>query len=213
MKKILISLTIIGVLSAIVVGRTGAVFFDRELVGNNVFEAGYIDLRTQEGSETRWGSGETKTWETPDDNWAPGDTVSGTLRLKNDGNVDAARTTMLTNVIEVNTNTGRASDSEVTDETDMDTKIIFNQITFDGTNLLTITNNVFDNSSIKVIDANDDQIITLAELNEKELDFGAGIVTNTDKPLFMEFKFYETAGAGYQGDEVKVGFAFNIHQQ
>ena len=120
---------------------------------------------------------------------------------------------MLTNVIEVNTNTGRASDSEVTDETDMDTKIIFNQITFDGTNLLTITNNVFDNSSIKVIDANDDQIITLAELNEKELDFGAGIVTNTDKPLFMEFKFCETAGAGYQGDEVKVGFAFGIHQQ
>ena len=61
MKKILISLTIIGVLSAIVVGGTGAVFFDRELVGNNVFEAGYIDLRTQEGNETRWGNGEIKT--------------------------------------------------------------------------------------------------------------------------------------------------------
>ena len=29
----------------------------------------------------------------------------------------------------------------------------------------------------------------------------------------MEFKFCETAGAGYQGDEVKVGFAFGIHQQ
>ena len=213
MKKILISLTIVGVLSTMVIGGTGAVFFDKEIARNNVFKSGYIDLRLQKEGNTTWTNEENKTWEIPGNNWVPGETVSRILHLQNNGNVDAARTTMLTNVTSVKTDTEAAGDSGVLDKIDMDTKIILYRATFNGTNLLAKAGNVFNNPSIEIMDTDDNQVITLAELNRKEIDFGDGIAANIDKPLFMEFKFCETAVAGgYQGDKVEVDFSFGIHQ-
>jgi len=67
-KNILVSLSIIGVLSALIVGGTAAIFFDEEVARDNVFEAGHIDLRLQKEGDTDWRNEETKTWETPEDN-------------------------------------------------------------------------------------------------------------------------------------------------
>ena len=109
MKKILISLSIIGVVGALAIGGTIARFYDVEVVEENVFVAGRLDL--QLGNPTRFGEGVgtgngsvVGTWVSPA-NWAPGEEVASFVNLINDGNIDAGnlavtfRNTAFTNFI------------------------------------------------------------------------------------------------------------------
>lgn len=80
MKKILFSLMTL----VLVIGLTGAgafaVFTDTEISEGNVFTAGTLNLKLNDAD------GVLATW--THGNMAPGDTVSGTINLKNAGSLD-----------------------------------------------------------------------------------------------------------------------------
>ncbi len=88
MKKILFSLMIIGATAAIVVGGTMAYFHDEEVARGNVFTAGTLDLRLRDDWPNLWRDKAYATWVSPD-YWAPGEKVTATIWLRNDGTVTA----------------------------------------------------------------------------------------------------------------------------
>lgn len=210
MKQILISLSIIGVVGALVIGGTIAHLRDDERVVGNIFQAGYINLQLGDNHPPGvWGDGARYTWRTLP-NWAPGETVAQVLYLRNYGNINAVRLTMGTTVT-VTTNAARAADAGVPDETDMDTRIIVTRMIYAGTDLLATTTADFVNADMREIDANDNQIITLHELSRKTLNL-PGINAEQATALDMEFTFDSTAGSGYMGDRVNAEFIFGLRQ-
>lgn len=82
MKKILISLSIIGVAAAIAITGTVAYFSDTETSADNTFAAGTLDLTVND--ENPW----TSTTFTVGD-VKPGDNGSTTIKLKNVGSIPA----------------------------------------------------------------------------------------------------------------------------
>lgn len=207
MKQILISLSIIGVTASLVIGGTIANFRDEERAIGNIFQAGIINLELNDGYPGPWGDGARYTWKTAP-NWSPGDTISNTLHLRNDGNINAARLTMVTEVDVDNEIVGDG----FTDATRMDKRIIVSGMTFGGVNLLAKTDDVFTNTGIKTADVNNNQILTLDELAGITLNL-SGINVGVTKALFIRFTFDENAGPGYMGDEVEAEFTFGLHQE
>jgi predicted ribosomally synthesized peptide with SipW-like signal peptide len=212
MKKILISLSIIGVVGALVIGGTIAYFHDEERVAGVRFEAGYINLQLRDNYPGNWGDGARYTWSV--NRWIPGATTAEVLHLRNIGNINAARLTIDTHIIEVRTRADRAADAGVPDKIDMDARIIVTRMIYGGTNLLATTTEdatIFANSSIEAIDENNNQVITLRELNVRNLNL-PGIPAGQEKTLDIQFTFDSTAGSGYQGDSVSAEFIIRLYQ-
>ncbi|XOB41682.1 MAG: hypothetical protein ACKKMS_03125 [Candidatus Nealsonbacteria bacterium] len=87
MKKILISLAIIGVVAGITFGITGAFWTDKGTSTNQSFVSGNLNLRlSNDGSS--WGDNVSNTWNV--DKMVPGGTpYESTLYMKNTGSVNA----------------------------------------------------------------------------------------------------------------------------
>lgn len=86
MKKVLFSLLLIGMVAAVSGAGTLAYFSDTEMSSDNTFTSGEIDLKLSNDNNNYY-NGVTYTWETPS-NWAPGETYTDTIYLKNAGNTD-----------------------------------------------------------------------------------------------------------------------------
>lgn len=82
MKKILISLLVVGVVSFAAVKATGAFFSDTENSTNNKFTAGTLSVKVlDQNGDTEFASENLKS------NWQPGEEVLVNFDVKNDGNV------------------------------------------------------------------------------------------------------------------------------
>ena len=86
-KKILASLIIIGILGFALGWGTYSYFSDTETSTGNTFTAGTMDLKLSNDGTT-WTDGVTATWTSPS-NWAPGETVTARLHIKNEGSIGA----------------------------------------------------------------------------------------------------------------------------
>ncbi|MDO8340977.1 MAG: TasA family protein [Candidatus Woesebacteria bacterium] len=87
MKKILLSLAMIAVVSSTAVGATKAYFSDDGTSFNNTFSSGTLDLKLADSDEG-WSDNVSGTWNSPA-NWKPGDEVRQTIRLYNTGSTPA----------------------------------------------------------------------------------------------------------------------------
>ncbi|HUT96049.1 MAG TPA: TasA family protein [Candidatus Paceibacterota bacterium] len=110
MKKIILSLAIVGVVGAIVIGGTIAYFSDTETSTGNTFTAGTLDLDLTDSSEDGT-EGETGTFRFS--NMAPGHFEGEPLTLRNVGSVDGYIN--LLNIIATNTE-GYNPESETGDK-------------------------------------------------------------------------------------------------
>jgi len=87
MKKILISLAIIGVVAGITLGITGAFWTDQGVSENQSFVSGSLNLRLSNNG-SNWSDNVTQTWNVS--KMAPGGTpYVSTLYMKNNGSVNA----------------------------------------------------------------------------------------------------------------------------
>jgi len=87
MKKIIISLAIIGVVTGITLGITGAWWTDQGISNNQSFVSGNLNLRLSNNGSS-WGDNVSNTWDV--DKMVPGGTsYESTLYMKNTGSVDA----------------------------------------------------------------------------------------------------------------------------
>src|SRR3989344_6644363 len=84
--KILLSIASIAAAAALVVGATFAFFSDSETSSDNLFQSGTLDLQLKDNNEG-FTNGVSDTFVTPD-NWAPGDTYTDFICLKNAGSID-----------------------------------------------------------------------------------------------------------------------------
>jgi len=87
MKKIVISLAIIGVVAGITLGITGAWWTDQGISNNQSFVSGNLNLRLSNNGSS-WGDNVSNTWDV--DKMVPGGTpYESTLYMKNTGSVNA----------------------------------------------------------------------------------------------------------------------------
>ena len=86
-KKVLASIVIIGLLAFAMGWGTYSYFSDTEESTGNTFTAGTMDLKLSNDGTT-WTDGVTATWTSPS-NWAPGETVTARLHIKNEGSIGA----------------------------------------------------------------------------------------------------------------------------
>jgi predicted ribosomally synthesized peptide with SipW-like signal peptide len=87
MKKILLSLLTIALVSTVAFGATRAYFSDTQSSVNNTFTAGTLDLQLA-NANGGWSNDVSSTWSSPA-NWAPGDTVTSSIYLRNVGSIPA----------------------------------------------------------------------------------------------------------------------------
>lgn len=205
MKKI-IGLTIAAILViGLVAGGTLAYFSDTETSTANVFTAGTLDLKTNDVDSV------TATW--TDTNMAPGGTaVNASIILKNSG-------TLAANHIEIkfsNAITNVVTPAEIgTDDIDMSDSLNVTVMTYDGTDLLLQTvSGTFDNATIDAADLDNNDIITLQELDAVMLSFTnvptpSGAATKT---FSMSVQLASSTDNGNQGDTVTTTVTFGLFQ-
>jgi len=86
MKKILMSVAVIGFVGALAAGATSAYFNDTETSAGNTFTAGTIDLKVNDA--VNWSASDPITL----DNAKPGDVKTTSLKVENAGSIDGTAT-------------------------------------------------------------------------------------------------------------------------
>ena len=201
--KLLNSLLIIA-MAACLAGATYAHFSDTEVSTGNTFASGTLDLKIKDQDENNYKDGVSETWTMSD--MKPGDSVSGWVRLRNDGCMEADH-------LEINvTNTmidpyGPESDSEE-GTTDMDVEMIITEM-----NYTYHTGTVRANCLELMDDTDEDGKISLDELEAQGID---DLPAPPDKDkfytLYMTIMFDPDADNDYQGDMLVSTFNFTLNQ-
>jgi predicted ribosomally synthesized peptide with SipW-like signal peptide len=219
MKRILVSLSIIGVVAAIAIGSTIAYFSDVETSTGNTFTAGTMDLKVKDSNED-WRDGVTATWMLS--NMKPGDSKYGWVKVDNVGSVNA-------NHLEVTCDyTVTEEDPPVESDTDPNTnehpdtmakEMVITSARYDngdydinlltGDNLLTGENE--NRADWRIDDVDGDGKITLYDLKRDPSDNLPP--PNNDQYTFrMTVKFDENAGNDFQGDTLNLIMIFTLNQ-
>ena len=221
MKKILISLSIIGVVGALAIGGTIARFHDVEVVRENVFVVGTLDLRTDGGD------GVTRRMTMSD--MYPGQKMGAkTIVLSNVGTIDAAKlsVTFRNEFDNFTAEEAEAAGVESFDgedgnsESEMSKELIVIEWRWDDEDLLATTNGIFNNDWVEAADINGvhDNIITLDELEDHfwRDDGGPlvldGIDAGAKANWVMNIKFDDDAPNELQGDRLTTDITFRLKQ-
>ena len=203
MKRILLSFVAFSVITSGVAGAFAA-FTDSASATDNVFQAGTLDLElSQDG--VAWAENTSGTWVSPT-NWAPGDSFSDTLWLRNAGTIDIATL-----------NWDMSSYTLAPDATqDMGLVVNLTAAWYDRNN-----NGTQDpgegirGALVAAYDTNANGVLTLRELYDGmlatpfNLESGANVMAAGDvKRLNMTWQFDAGATNVYQGRSVTVDFDF-----
>jgi predicted ribosomally synthesized peptide with SipW-like signal peptide len=208
-KKILgLAIAIVLIIGA-VAGATWAYFSDTEDTSDNVFTAGTLQLKLSDNDETDQ-DGVTASWYNT--NMAPGDSCSGWVKLKNSGTLaaDHVEISFANTVNDVVYPNPSENDDDISDS------LIVTGMTYGTTNFLEQTTpGTFDNTYIEAADSNNDDIITLYELNGVTID-DLTEVPSANGTDFVEFdmtvQLDPATGDGNQGDSVTTVITFTLNQ-
>ncbi len=233
MKKILISISIIGIVAVIAIGGTIAYFSDTETSTGNTLTAGILDLKIKDGDES-WGDGVVGTWTAED--VKPGDKydflVPMALLSKTYDSIGADH-------LEITCDYS-VEEEDPCLESDMDCEtnlhpeemakemLITRCVYRDDTCINCLTGKEYDgydtgnqvctgielgqSDDWKIEDQNSDGKISFYDLNQDKLD-NLPPVPNTPFYYFeMGVKFAETAGNDFQGDIFSLDMIFTLNQ-
>jgi spore coat-associated protein N len=186
MKKIL-GLGVVALLViAMVGGGTYAFFSDTETSTNNSLMAGTLNLGVANLGGTNPTGSATATWTTPA-GWKPGQSINGTLYVKNSGTIDmsSVNVTFAYTYTEnsPSTVTGYAANTGTDNLSQMITAAT---VTYNGTSVASLATK------------NLDQLVTAGTSLLGNLPAGAEV------PLFITFTLGSTATNGCQGDTANV---------
>jgi predicted ribosomally synthesized peptide with SipW-like signal peptide len=199
-KKIILGIVgLLGVGSLVAVGSQ-AYFSQKGEVKSNVFSTGTLSLKLSDNDES--GSDETSaTWHIAAG--APGDEVSGTVNIKNAGNIAADHI----EVTATNTVTDAASGPGTEGGTPLDRVLQITELTYDGASVLDQVNDE-DGNGNGIKDLDDLETVKLDNL--KLTDFGADAVNH---PLAMTIQFNPTMTvAEHQGDSATTTLIVTLNQ-
>jgi len=233
MKKILVSLSIIGVVAAIAIGGTIAYFSDTETSVGNTLTAGVLDLKIRDGDE-KWGDGVVGTW-TADD-VKPGNEYEFLAPLvmlsKTYDSIDADHLEITCDYaveeedpcIESDTDCETNLHPEEMAKEMLITRCVYRDDTcidcltgkeyngYDTENQVCTGIELGQKDDWKIEDRNGDGKISFYDLNQDKLD-NLPPVPNTPFYYFeMGVKFAETAGNDFQGDSFDLTMIFTLNQ-
>lgn len=215
MKKLIILVVALLVVATMAGAGTFAYFTNTETSTGNSFTSGTFDVKLAGGTQN--GDSVIGTWVSPS-NWAPGQTVNGTLSFTNAGSINASHVYFMFKNLQHN---GGADGSNM-----MEKIIVTNlQERFeraDGTSVT--TSNQAANLAAQV--GNHDSTLTLAEFAGFAENWygyytyddqsGDGICVaggdKTDYDLILGLTFDPDAGNEYQGDTCSFDFYANTTQ-
>ena len=200
-KKILIRWLMISLVVGMTSVGTFAFFSDAER-STGTFTAGTLDLKIKDQDEHFYGDGVTATWTLS--NMKPGDSVSGWVRLRNDGSIEPHHLDIDVSNTVIDPPGPESDAKEGTDDLD---KHVF----------ITHLNYTYYTGTVKA-DLNDlsdidgDGNISLDEFESQGLhNLPAPPDKNKFYTLYMTLQFDPSAGNDYQGDMLNVTMTFTLH--
>lgn len=184
-----IALSGLSILTALALmgGAAFAFFSDQGTSNNNIFATGTLDLKLSD--DTPEIDLDNVTASFGGTNMAPGATVSGQLRLKNTGTINADHA----KIVLVNTNSDTSNP--------LDAVLELLTLDYDGSSVLS-----------QVTDANSNGFQDLDDLENSGLDNLSLTDLNINHPLDLTVKFSTTAGSQYQGDNVDSDWTITLNQ-
>jgi len=200
-EKILISWLMI----CLVAGMTGAGTFaylsDTES-STGTFTAGTLDLKIKDQDERFYGDGVTATWTLS--NMKPGDSVSGWVRLRNDGCIEPHHLDIDVSNTVIDPPGPESDAKEGTDDLDKHMFIThLNYTYYTGTVKADLSD---------LSDLNNDGKISLDEFESQGLhNLPAPPDKNKFYTLNMTLQFDPLAGNDYQGDMLNMTMTFTLH--
>ncbi len=189
-KKLIVGLVGLLVGGSAVVAGTRAYFSQAGEVKSNTFSTGTLALKLNEAEEA------TAVWNIAAG--GPGDSVSGSVNIKNAGNIvaDHIEVTASNTVTEAATGPGSAATVK------LDTVLEITALTYDGVSVLD-----------QVTDANDNKIKDLDDLEKAALDNLALKDLGVDHPLAMTISFNPTKTVSeHQGDSATTVLTVTLNQ-
>jgi len=234
MKKILVSLSIIGVVAAIAIGGTIAYFSDTETSVGNTLTAGVLDLKIRDQNEP-YGDGVTATWMATD--VKPGNEYAFLVPFvqltKTFGSIDADHLEIACDyqVIEEVPQTESDTDPNTNLTPDemakemLITRCVYKEdarcidcltgkrhIGYDPMSGVCVGDVLGTRTDWQIEDQNGDGRISFYDLKNDKLD-NLPPVPNLSEPKFeMGVKFAETAGNDFQGDSFDLTMIFTLNQ-
>jgi predicted ribosomally synthesized peptide with SipW-like signal peptide len=211
MRKILVSLSIIGAVAAIATGVTIAFFQDTETSTGNTFTAGTLDLKVGDADEG-FGNGVSATWVMP--NMIPGVTAVGPLsvNLQNSGTIAANHVEIsFSHSIDEATNPVESDSNPSSTPGEMARWIEIIGMTYNGVNLV----------SAPYTDANGNGFFDLEDVTLPPYTSVGGPLDNLVPPnpngagsrtLTMELRFNAGATNDIQGDILTTTVTFTLNQ-
>lgn len=233
MKKIIKSLSIIGMVAAIAIGATVAYFQDTETSAGNTFSAGVLDLLIADNDEG-FGNGVTATWVAED--MKPGDEKAfkvNEIRLaKEIGSVDADHTEITCDYNAIEENPQTESDTDPNTDLDPDkmakemliTRCIYHDsvcidcltgIKWSGysyANGVCGGTNLGRSDDWKIEDQNSDGKISFYDLKNDKIDNLPAVPNSPPFSYLMSVKFDNGAGNDFQGDIFDLTMMFTLNQ-
>lgn len=214
MKKILTSLSIIGLVAMAAIGATMAFFKSSVISNGNTFSAGTIGLEIRDNDES-WGNGVTATWKAS--NLKPGNQYDFTvplIGLRSTGSLTA-------NHLEITDNYTVAEEfPRAISDTDPDTdlhpdamakKMVIARCKYYDSVLIDCLTDL--NPDYRINDMDSDGKITFYDLKQKPLD---NILPPGSTYAYGNFemgvKFDESAGNDLQGDQFRLDMIFTLNQ-
>jgi len=189
-KKLILGFVGLVVVGSAVVAGTRAYFSQQGEVKSNTFSTGTLALKLNEAEEA------TAVWNIAAG--GPGDQVSGTVNIRNDGSIKADHIEITAS----NTVTEAASGPGTVSTTPLDTVLEMTTLTYDGVSVLG-----------QVLDANGNGIKDLDDLEAVTLDNLALTDTGKDHPLAMTVRFNPTLTVGeHQGDSAATTLTVTLNQ-
>jgi len=189
-KKLILGLAGILVVGSLVAVGTRAYFSQQGEVKSNVFSTGTLALKLDGAEEA------TSVWDI--EAGGPGDEVSGTVKIKNAGNIiaDHIEITAANTVTESDVAPGSTADVA------LDTVLEITVLTYDGADILD-----------QVTDENGNGIKDLDDLEKIELDDLALMDMDTEHPLVMTIRFEPVLTVGeHQGDSATTTLTVTLNQ-
>ncbi len=189
-KKILLGLAGILVVGSMVAVGTRAYFSQQGEVKSNVFSTGTLSLKLNSAKTA------TAVWKIK--TGKPGDEVTGTVNIRNDGSIAANHIEIQTSNAITEATSGPGTKAKIP----LDTVLEITTLTYDGDNILS-----------QVTDANGNDIKDLDDLGAVKLDNLALMDKGVDHPLVMTIKFNPTKTVSeHQGDSATTTLTVTLNQ-
>jgi predicted ribosomally synthesized peptide with SipW-like signal peptide len=186
-RKVLGGLATIGAAGAATGAGTMAYFDDTETSSGNTVQAGTLDLTTAEGSSL----------DLNDIELAPGQSVSASVDLQNDGTVSA-------NHVEVDTSYSEGDSDGNVDAQSFAEQLEVSTLEYSGSDITTYT------------DTDGNGTLTLHELSDQTLDdLQPAPETNSGNSETFNIELTlpgEDTGNAFQGEGVDISFTFTLNQ-